>query len=77
MVPESAQQEAAAQEWEARLENSAPDGMLDVDGMEGKEEAGDEDGTGVGESMMEVLEFTKSLLFKVRRPPCSDLEPVC
>ena len=59
--------EAAAEGAEPQLEFSAPDGMLDVDGLDGLDgdrQGTEEDGTGVGESMMEVLEFTKSLLFK-------------
>lgn len=51
----------------AKLEESAPAGMFVApeDGKEdGKEEAPKEAETGVGESMLDVLEFTKSLLFK-------------
>jgi len=45
------------------LDMSAPGGMLDVEGITDQEPEG-EGATGVGESMMDVLEFTKSLLFQ-------------
>jgi len=58
-----AEAKAAEPEEELQLEATAPD-LMEFEGMDLPQYADEEQTGGVGDSMLEVLEFTKSLLFK-------------